>query len=336
MSDTNSTTSAKPLRVLVCGAGGFIGGHLVRRLLNEGHDVRCADIKPLDKWWQVHRRRDAWDGTDLRDLVTCLNACDKTIDYVYNLACNMGGMGYIESHKADCMISVLINTNLLRAAREAGVKRYFYSSSACVYAAGKQDRTDLPALKESDAWPAEPEAGYGLEKLFSEEICRYAMEDWGVETRVARFHNVYGPHGSWNDVRTKAPAAICRKVAKAKLSGNHLISIWGDGTCTRSFMEIDDCIEGICRIMDSDIRYPVNLGSSQVVSVDQLVSIVEGIAGVKLERLYDTSQPQGVVGRNSNNDLIQIELSWEPNTPLVTGLTKLYEWVESKVKENRE
>ncbi len=322
------------MRVLVAGGGGMIGGHLVRRLLNDGHIVRAVDIKPVDEWWQVHAAADNYTA-DLRLWPACCVACDD-IDHVYNLAADMGGMGFIERHKADCMLSVLINTNLLRAARKAGVKRYFFSSSACVYAADKQDRSDVTALKESDAYPAMPEAGYGEEKLFSEQMCRYAMEDWGLETRVARFHNVYGPHGSWEGGREKAPAAICRKVAEAKLCGNHVIDIWGDGTCTRSFMEIDDCIEGICRIMDSDIRYPINLGSSELVSVGQLVGIIEGIAGVKLKRRYDTSQPQGVQGRNSNNTLIKAELDWEPSTPLRDGLAKLYEWVESKVKENRE
>ncbi len=322
------------MRCLVAGAGGMIGGHLVWRLLDEGHDVLAVDIKPLDEWWQVHTGATNCHTTDLRGYAECYCAC-VDIDHVFNLAADMGGMGFIERHKADCMVSALININLLRAARAAFVSRYFYSSSACVYAADKQNRSDVTALKESDAYPAMPEAGYGEEKLFSERICRYAIEDWGLETRVARFHNVYGSHGSWNDERTKAPAAICRKVAEAKLSGNHVIDIWGDGTCTRSFMEIDDCIKGIRRIMDSDIRYPINLGSSELVSVGQLVGIIEDIAGVKLKRRYDTGQPQGVQGRNSNNTLIKAELDWEPTTPLCDGLEKLYEWVESKVKENR-
>jgi GDP-D-mannose 3',5'-epimerase len=323
------------MRVLIAGSGGFIGGYLVKRLLDEGHKVRAVDIKPFSEWWQQGQHIDRLQHHDLRVPRFCVDAC-RNIDHVYNFACDMGGMGFIERYKADCMVSVLINTNLLRAAYAAGVKRYFYSSSACVYAACKQNRVDLPALKEADAWPAEPEPGYGLEKLFSEKFCYHAMEDWGIETRVARFHNVYGPHGSWNDERTKAPAAICRKVAEAVLSGNHVIDIWGDGSCTRSFMDIEDCLVGIRKIMDSEIKYPINLGSSQVVSVDQLVGIVEDIAGVKLERRYDTSQPQGVAGRNSDNELIQIELSWQPNTPLIEGMTKLYEWVFQKVKEKRE
>jgi len=323
------------MRCLVAGAGGFIGGHLVRRLLDEGHEVRAVDIKPLKQWWQVHESAFNWANEDLRVWGNCVDILDCPLDHVYNLACDMGGMGFIECHRADCMLSVLINSNLLWEARPAGVKRYFYASSACVYAANKQDRPDLPALKESDAYPAMPEDGYGWEKLFSERFCVNAREDWGLETRVARFHNVYGAHGSWNDERTKAPAAICRKVAEAVLSGDHGIDIWGDGSCTRSFMEIEDCLTGIRKIMDSEIKYPINLGSSQMVSVDQLVGIVEDIAGVKLERRYDLSQPQGVAGRNSDNELIQIELSWQPNTPLIEGMTKLYDWVFQQVKENR-
>lgn len=319
------------MNILVAGGGGFIGGHLVRRLLDEGHYVRAVDIKPVEQWWQrfpeVENR-----CCDLRTWANCLEV-SLGMDQVYNLACDMGGIGFIENNRCACMISSLINTHLLLAADAEDIGRFFYSSSACVYAAGKQNRADVVALKEEDAYPAMPEDGYGWEKLFSERMCRHFHEDRGINTRVARFHNVYGPHGSWCDGREKAPAAICRKVAEAKLSGNHTIDIWGDGTCTRSFMEIDDCIEGIRRIMDSEIKCPINLGSSQVVSVDQLVGIVEDIAGVKLERRYDTSQPQGVAGRNSDNDLIQIELSWQPNTPLIEGLTKLYEWIETKVKE---
>ena len=333
------------MRCLVAGAGGFIGGHLVRRLLDEGHEVRAVDIKPFDQWWQVHDLACNCQTTDLRGYAECYCAC-VDIDHVYNLAASMGGIGFIVNNKADCMVNVLINTNLLRAAKKHNVKRYFYSSSACVYHARRQTASaskhcllTQSALREEDAYHnggAMPEDGYGWEKLYGERMCMNVQEDWGVQTRVARFHNVYGKLGSWNDERTKAPAAICRKVAEAKLSGNHVIDIWGDGTCTRSFMEIDDCIEGIRKIMDSDIQYPINLGSSQVVSVDQLVGLVEDIAGVKLERRYDTSQPQGVAGRNSDNTLIQIELSWQPNTPLFEGLTKLYQWVESKVKENQE
>jgi len=320
------------MRVAVMGAGGFIGGHLVRRLLDEGHYVRAVDIKHYRSWWQQHDNADIYSGCDLRLRTICREVC-QDIDHVYNLAADMGGIGFIENNKADCMLSVLINTHLLQAARDAGVKRYFYSSSACVYAADKQDSPAVTALKESDAYPAMPEDGYGWEKLFSERMCRHFMEDFGIECRVARFHNVYGPHGSWNDGREKAPAAICRKVADAKLSGNHKIDIWGDGTCTRSFMWIDDCVEGIRRIMDSDIQNPINLGNSQVVSVDQLVGIVEGIAGVKLQRQYDTSKPQGVKGRNSDNRLIQIELHWEPSTPLGVGMAKLYKWIEQQVRE---
>lgn len=327
------------MRVLVAGAGGFIGGHLVLRLLNEGHEVRGVDIKPIGEWWQVHRDAHNSYEFDLRLTGHCRVAIGtrQPVDHVYNLACDMGGMGFIENNKAACMLSVLINTHLLMAARDAGVKRYFYSSSACVYAAGKQDQPDLPALKEDDAYPAMPEDGYGWEKLFSERMCRHFTEDFGLETRVARFHNVYGPHGSWCDGREKAPAAICRKVAEAKLSGNNEIDVWGDGTQQRSFMYIDDCIEGIRRIMDSDIQFPINLGSSQCVTVNGLIDTAEEAAAgtwyTPLRRRYDTTKPQGVKGRNSDNTLIQQQLGWEPSTLLADGLAETYRWIERQVKE---
>jgi len=239
----------------------------------------------------------------------------------------MGGMGFIETHKGDCMLSVLINTHLLMAAAEAGVGRYFYSSSACVYAAGKQDRTDITALREEDAYPAMPEDGYGWEKLFSERMCRHFREDFGVTTRVARYHNVYGPFGSYAGGREKAPAAICRKVIEAKLSGNHEIEIWGDGEQTRSFMEISDCLYGTKMIMDSDIEEPLNLGSDQMVTINQLVDIAEGFAGLKLKRRYNLDAPKGVRGRNSDNTRIKRTLGWAPSARLVTGLEATYRWI---------
>ena len=336
------------MRTLVTGAGGFIGGHLVRRLLDEGFEVRAVDFKPLRAengekgWWQVWPEADNWAGLvhgDLRWEMNCQTACDG-IDYVYNLAADMGGMGFIEANKAKCILSVLINTQLLEAGRIQGVKRHFFASSACVYRKAAQDQPDMPALKESEAIPAEPEAGYGWEKLFSEFACRHYMEDHGLETRVARLHNVYGPHGSWTGGREKAPAAICRKVAVAKLgkllcsddTPDPKINIWGDGTRTRSFMWIDDCIEGIRRIMESDIREPINLGSAEQVTINQLVDLVAGIAGIKVEHQYDMSKPQGVHGRNSDNTMIRTRLGWEPGTPLRNGLERTYGWVEAQVK----
>ncbi len=327
------------MRILVAGGGGFIGGWLVRRLLDEGHEIRAVDIKPLSSWWQIHEAAENVPDTDLREITRCHHVC-AGVEHVYNLACDMGGMGFIESHKAACMISVLINMHLLLAARDTGVQRYFYSSSACVYAAGKQDRTDVVALKESDAYPAMAEDGYGWEKLFSERMCKHFMEDFKLECRVARFHNVYGPHGSWHDGREKAPAAICRKVARLKprfapedVTLKQYVELWGDGSQVRSFMWIDDCIEGIRRIMDSDIDFPINLGSSESVTVDGLLDIVCNIAGIQPNRRYDITKPQGVRGRNSDNTLIKKELDWEPSTPLCEGLAKTYAWIEQKVKE---
>ena len=314
---------------LVAGGGGFIGGWLARDLLARGHRVRCADIKPLDEWYQVHAGAENL-VLDLKDLASCRQAV-AGMSRVYNLAADMGGMGFIESHKAECMLSVLINTHLLLAARDAGVERYFYASSACVYAADKQTSTDVTALREEDAYPAIPEDGYGWEKLFSERMCRHFREDYGLETRVARFHNVYGPHGTYDGGREKAPAAICRKVIQAKRSGSLDIEIWGDGLQTRSFMWIDDCIEGINRIMESEIREPINLGSSELVSINHLVDIVEEIAGVRLVRRYNLDAPKGVRGRNSDNTLIQRLLGWEPSTPLAVGMRETYDWIASRM-----
>ncbi len=316
------------MRVLVTGAGGFIGGHLVGRLIGQGHDVRSVDIKPLPEWYQLH------DGAEnvVADLRTP-DAADYAVDEcddVYNLACDMGGMGFIGSNKAACMLSVLISTHVLEAARSAGVGRYFYSSSACVYNADKQTSENVTPLKERDAYPAMPEDGYGWEKLFSERMCRHFSEDFGLYTRVARIHNAYGPHGTWDGGREKAPAAICRKVISAKLNGDARIEIWGDGTQTRSFMYIDDCIEGIVRIMDGDVQEPINLGSTELVSIDQLVDAVEDIAGVELERHYKLDAPTGVNGRNSDNTLIEQALGWSPSIKLSQGMEKTYEWIYSE------
>ena len=312
--------------ILVAGAGGFIGGHLVADLLRRGHtNIRAVDCKPLDEWFQVFKRVENVRA-DLKDRDTCIHACREAVE-VYNLAADMGGMGFIENNKALCMLSVLINTHLLLAAREMGVPRYFYASSACVYAADKQKCADVVALKEEDAYPAMPEDGYGWEKLFSERMCRHFREDFGVLTRVARFHNVYGPHGTWEGGREKAPAAMCRKIIHAKATGRHTIEIWGDGNQTRSFMYIDDCIHGIDRIAHSQIEEPINLGSSELVTINGLVDIVEDIAGIKLERTYNLTAPRGVNGRNSDNTRIQGYLDWEPSTRLRDGMERTYAWI---------
>jgi GDP-D-mannose 3', 5'-epimerase len=312
--------------IVVTGAGGFIGGSLVARLREQGHRrIRAVDVKPLDEWQKKF--------DDVENLALDLNLkpnCDaaaRGASDIYNLAANMGGMGFIESNKGLCMLSVLINTHMLQAAAEQHVERFFYSSSACVYNADKQKSFEAPSLKEEDAYPAMAEDGYGWEKLFSERMCRHFHEDFGLYTRVARFHNVYGPWGTWDGGREKAPAAICRKVIEAKLSGKHEIEIWGSGEQTRSFMYIDDCLRGMDLIMNSNILEPINLGSSEAVTINQLVDLAEGFAGIKLQRKYNRNAPKGVNGRNSDNTLIHELLNWEPNIPLRAGLERTYRWI---------
>jgi GDP-D-mannose 3', 5'-epimerase len=315
---------------VVCGAGGFIGGHLVKGLIANGVKVvRAVDVKPLEDWYQVTEGVENL-SLDLKDKENCMTAADG-VSLVYQLAADMGGMGFIENNKALCMLSVLTNTHMLMAAQAKGVKRFFYSSSACVYNGEKQTSPDVVALKESDAYPALPEDGYGWEKLFSERMCRHFEEDYGLVCRVARYHNVYGPQGTWNGGREKAPAAICRKVIEAKNSGVHEIDVWGDGKQTRSFMYIDDCVKGTEMIMESEIDEPINLGSSELVSINQLVDIVEDIAGIKLKRTYDLNAPKGVNGRNSDNTLIEEKLGWEPSIRLRDGLERTYRWIEQEI-----
>jgi nucleoside-diphosphate-sugar epimerase len=315
--------------IVVCGGGGFIGGHLVADLLRQGKKVRVVDVKPLDEWFQVFADAENLQ-LDLREKSACEEAV-RGVTLIYNLAADMGGMGFIENNKALCMLSVLINTHLMMAAKDAGAERYFYASSACVYAADKQTDPNVTALKEEDAYPAMPEDGYGWEKLFSERMCRHFREDFGIATRVARFHNVYGPHGTYDGGREKAPAAICRKVIEAKLSGSGEIEIWGNGKQTRSFMWIDDCVKGTQMIMAGDFVDPLNLGSSELVSINQLVDIVEEIAGAKLKRRYNLSAPKGVNGRNSDNTLIEKVFGWEPSTRLRDGLEKTYRWIHDQM-----
>jgi len=316
-------------KIVVAGAGGFIAGHLVKELIKKGHSVRAVDMKPLNEWYQVSEGVDNL-VLDLRFRENCYKAVNG-YNEVFNLAADMGGMGFIENNKAACMISVLINTHLLLAACDCGIDRFFYASSACVYNGEKQTDPNNPGLKEEDAYPALAEDGYGWEKLFSERMCRHFREDFGLTTRVARFHNVYGPHGTYDGGREKAPAAICRKVIEASITGKKDITIWGDGHQTRSFMYIEDCIKGILDIMYSNIEEPINLGSSEMVSINQLVDIVEEIAGFKLDRNYDLDAPKGVRGRNSENTLIRKYLNWEPSITLRKGMKKTFDWIKEQV-----
>lgn len=328
----NNLNALRKQKVVICGAGGFIGGHLVADLIRKGYNnIRAVDIKSLKEWSQLFPQVENLQ-LDLRDNKSCEKVLKKA-DFVYNLASDMGGMGFIENNKALCMLNVLINTHLLQMAVKNGVKRYFFSSSACVYPQDKQSRYDVTPLKELDAYPADPEDGYGWEKLFSERMCRHFREDFGLETRVARFHNVYGPFNTYGGDREKAPAAIIRKVIETKASGNKTIEIWGDGNQARSFVYIEDCIKGIQEIMLSDYAEPINVGSSKKITINQLVDIIEEIAGVKLEREYNLDAPKGVNGRNSDNTLIKSCFGWEPATSLKAGLEKTYSWIyEQMVK----
>lgn len=325
---------SKESLIVVCGAGGFIGGHLIADLKRQGYThLRAVDLKPLDQWYQKFEGVENLE-LDLAEKPACLKAL-RNAHTVYNLAADMGGMGFIENNKALCMLTVLINTHLLMAAKEHDVQRFFYASSACVYAADKQTQSDLTPLKESDAYPAMPEDGYGWEKLFSERMCRHYRADFGLATRVGRYHNVYGPHGTFDGGREKAPAAVCRKVILAKLSGKSEIEIWGNGEQTRSFMFISDCLKGTQMLLNSDFSEPINIGSSEMVTINQLVDIVEEIAEIKLRRNYNLSAPKGVNGRNSDNTLIKKMFGWEPSERLRDGMEHTYRWIHDQMVNGR-
>ena len=321
--------------ILVTGAGGFIGGSLIADLVKQGFQkIRAVDMKPFEQWYQVFENVENIQA-DLTKREACDQAC-RDARYIYNLAADMGGMGFIELNKSECMLSVLINTHMLQAAKENRVERFFFSSSACVYAAGKQVITDVAPLKEEDAYPAMAEDGYGWEKLFSERMCRHFREDYGLETRMARYHNIYGPYGTYEGDRPKAPAALCVKIIRAKLSGKHEIEIWGDGEQTRSFTFIDDCVYGTQKIMESSILDPINLGSNELVTINQLTAIIEEIAGIEVKRRYKLDSPQGVRGRNSDNTLILEKLGWQPSVTLKEGLEKTYQWIYDQILQKKD
>ncbi len=321
-------------RIVVTGAGGFVGGHLATELASQGHEVFGADIKPKGQWYQAERLEDLGvmiaPEMDLRDRDNCKFALNGA-EQVYHLAADMGGMGYIETHKLSCSLTTLMDMHMLLEATDARVRKFFYSSSACVYPAYRQDITDVVALKESDAYPADPEDGYGWQKLYTERLLRHFAEESDIEVRIARYHNSYGPDGTWDGGREKAPAAICRKVIDAKRNNLDSIEVWGDGEQTRSFMYVDDCVEGSIKLMESSYSDPLNVGRSEMVTVNQLVDMVCDIAGVELEKKHKLDAPLGVRGRNSDNALIQEVLGWEPSISLYSGLETTYAWIDQQM-----
>lgn len=335
MTTTSNLKAASVLntddQIVIGGAGGFIAGALTRYFHEQGFTrIRAVDKKPLPQWYQIVPGVESL-CLDLSDPLNCRRACEGAVE-VYNLAADMGGMGFIERFRIECLRSVLINTHMLEEAYLAGARRYFFSSSACAYNTDLQKDPNVRALKESDAYPAMAERGYGWEKLFSEMVCQEYWAERGLRTAIARFHNVYGPYGTWDGGREKAPAAICRKVLEARDSGNLEIEIWGDGHQTRSFMYIDDCLEGIDQIMHCEdlVATPINLGSDFLTSINDLVSIAEKIGGVVLKRTYDLAAPTGVAGRNSDNTFIKRTLGWAPGLPLEEGMKRTYAWIEQQ------
>jgi len=336
MSQTSENRPTKDCMIVITGAGGFIAGSLVRYFHDRGFTrIRAVDKKPLPDWYQRVGGVECL-CLDVSREENCRRVCEGAAE-VYNLAADMGGMGFIERFRVQCLRSILINTNMIEAAYRAGAERYFFSSSACAYNIELQKDPNVRALKESDAYPAMAERGYGWEKLMSEMFCQEYWAERGLKTAIARFHNVYGPNGTWDGGREKAPAAICRKVIEAKDTLRQTIEVWGDGTQTRSFMYIDDCTKGIDMITHCAdlVATPINLGSSELVSVNQLVDMVEEIAGVKLRRNYKLDAPKGVAGRNSDNTMIQRILKWQPNTPLREGLAKTYAWIEQQYRDRK-
>ena len=323
----------KNKKILVVGAGGFIGGHLVKKLLANGNQIVCCDIKPKEYWFQDFDETENHYAMDMKDILNCRKVSNG-VNYVFNMACNMGGMGFIENNKAECMQSVLINTNLLVACNEHKVEKYFFSSSACAYNIDKQQQSFIEGLKEDDAYPANPEDGYGWEKLFSERMCRHFMEDYGIQVRIARYHNIYGPYGTYDGGREKAPAALCRKIIQAKKENSQSIDVWGDGEQTRTFLFIDECIEGTLKLFESDYSEPINIGSDEQVSINQMIDIISEIAEIeKLNKNYQLDKPKGVRGRSSNNELIKKVLNWSYQMSLKDGLTKTYRWIESEMSQ---
>jgi len=317
------------MNILICGAGGFIGGHLMSYLKKNKFNLICVDIKPLEYWFQIDSDNENY-CLDLKEYENCLKVT-KNIDYVFNMACNMGGMGFIENNKAECMLSVLINTNLLRSCLKNNIKKYFFSSSACVYNAEKQNKTFISGLREEDAYPAQPEDGYGWEKLFSERMCRHFCEDFKLDTRIVRYHNVYGPLGTFDGGREKAPAALCRKIIYSKLNKTREIDVWGDGEQTRSFLFIDDCINGTMKVFNSNSTEVYNVGSDEQVSINQMIDIIQDIAQYKIKKNYQLDKPKGVRGRTSDNSKIIKNLSWSPSIRLYDGLKKTYAWIEEEI-----
>ena len=321
------------MKVLVTGAGGFIGGHLVAQLIKDGFDVRCVDIKDKPKWWQVHDEADNRYCRDLRIKANCIEVC-QTVCRVFHLAANMGGIGWITAKHADCsMDNTEIDMSMLRSAAHEGVDRFLYSSSACVYRQGTQNRPDAPPLKEENAWPADPEPGYGLEKLYMEKLLEYCWNSYVLNVRVVRFHNVFGNYGDWRGGKEKAPAAACRKVAETEDGGQ--VEVWGDGKQTRSFMHVDDCVEGLVRLMESNHAEPINLGRDEMVSINELFGIVASVAGKSIQLRHNLLKPQGVRGRNSDNTRLQEVLSWTPQIDLKTGLERTYSWIQEQVEKEK-